>query len=73
MSSKSWNYKEVTIKAIEKIMALKEGAKTRNEWSKKAYNDWAYGVYLGWEAITIGHQKEGDDEYIRNLANSVGK
>lgn len=73
MSNKSWNYDEVTETAIKKILMLKERATKRSEQEKKSYNDWAYGVYLGWEMLTMGRQKNGDDDRIRNLANSVGK
>lgn len=73
MSSKSWNYTEVTTATIRKILKLKEASATRSEQEKKAYGNWAYGIYLGWETLTMGYQKKGDEEYIRNLANSVEK
>lgn len=72
---KGWSYSQVTESAERQIASL---AKTAAEHHDEArgiwcYQDWAYGVYIGWSNLTMGWQRDGDDERLKGLVEAVGK
>lgn len=71
---RSWSYKQVTESTEKQIASLAESAKKRpDDESVRLYRAWAYGVYLGWNHLTMGWQKDGDDARLNALAETVGK
>ena len=72
---KNWSYKQVTEAAERQIKNLAESAGKRLDQpiGLKLYQDWAYGVYLGWEELTAGWQKDGDNARVKAAAEAVGQ
>ncbi len=65
---KMWSYKSITEKAESEITRLmKLSDKTKVDYNKKVYLDWAYGVFLGWNNLTSGWQKPEDRERLEAL------
>lgn len=66
---RSWSYKAVTEAAEKRIRSLIESSNPQPSDAHKGriYREWAYGVYLGWSALTTGWQDEGDDARLEAL------
>jgi hypothetical protein len=70
---RSWSYKQATESAEKQISDLAESAKKRpDDESVRLYRAWAFGVYLGWEHLTVGWQKDGDNARLQAMADAVG-
>lgn len=62
--AQQWSYSEVTESAerrIRSLVASEDGTDVRLKW--------AYGVYLGWDMLTSGYQKDGDADRLLALAD----
>jgi hypothetical protein len=67
---KSWTYKQITEEAERQITALMEDASRKPKKEDQALlRQWAYGVYLGWNRLTMGWMEDGDDERLKALTN----
>jgi len=65
---KTWSYKSITTKAeadIKTMMA--KGAYAADDFHRRMYRDWAYGVFLGWKNLTMGWMTDGDCERLEDL------
>ena len=70
---RSWSYKQVTESTEKQIVFLADSARKRPDAeSIRLYRAWAYGVYLGWDRLTMGWQKDGDSARLNALAEAVG-
>ena len=66
MSAKCWTYNQVTAAAEDSIKSSM-GLASRDEESRRTFESFAYGAYSFWSNLTMGWQKEGDDERLRAL------
>lgn len=64
---KAWNYYEVTKAAAEQIARLMLDSRNTEPDTAFTYRQWAYGVYLAWNALTTGWQNTGDREAMEAL------
>ncbi len=62
---KSWSYRKITLEAERRIRSLVEGRSPEDE---RLYRQWAYGVHLGWNSLTMGWQQDDDGERLEALA-----
>lgn len=72
---KNWSYKQVTESTEQQIASLAKSAAADGRgdaFSQQLYKGWAYGVYMGWNALTMGWQSPGDGERLEAMANAVG-
>lgn len=69
VSEKTWTYDEITQCAEKCVNALTVPLHGDSEEDICLRRSWAFGVYLGWSWLTVGHQKEGDAERIERLAS----
>ncbi len=67
---KRWSYRQVTEATEAQIRSLVEQARSKPE-EARLFRQWAYGVYLGWESLTVGWRIDGDGERMKLLAESV--
>lgn len=67
MAEKIWSYQEITREAEAKITSLLKEAKHVPEKKHVAYI-WAYGIYLGWDNLTMGYQDASDAARLEALA-----
>jgi hypothetical protein len=67
VAEKMWSYKEITQVAEARITALLKEAKQVPE-KKHVAHIWAYGIYLGWDNLTMGYQEASDAARLEALA-----
>jgi hypothetical protein len=71
MSKPTWNYAEITKQAEARIMCLMDLSTTnradQKATSAQSIEDYAYGVYHLWNALTSGEQKPGDAERLEAM------
>ncbi len=74
---KTWSYKTITQKAEKEITDLmkqaEKNAAKSDEFSSNLVRQWAYGVYIGWNALTTGWQQIGDKERLEALTKPEEK
>jgi hypothetical protein len=62
-----WSYKEITQEAEARMTSLLKEAKQVPE-RKHVAHIWAYGIYLGWNSLTMGYQDPKDATRLEALA-----
>jgi hypothetical protein len=68
---KAWSYKAITENAETQIKHfMSNSAKSKSDFERLMYRNWAYGIYFGWERLTIGWIKDGDSERLEALTKS---
>lgn len=71
---KKFSYAEITQATKKRIQSLTEMASNCERASDSTlYKNAAWGVYLGWQAVTLGWQNDGDDDAMATLADSSKK
>jgi hypothetical protein len=70
---KQWSYKEVTDCTEREIKYLVSASRRRVGDDAEFLRQWAYGAYLMWEMLTMGHCDPLDDVRLQALANSMEK
>jgi hypothetical protein len=75
MREKTWSYKEVTEEAEQRIVSLLKEVRHIATQDQKLGQDyiahahaWAYGVFLGWNHLTLGYQDPSDVVRLEALA-----
>ena len=71
---KTWSYKQITEEAEREIAAIMEAA-SKEEIRARAdvMEDWAYGVFLGWNSLTLGWREEGERDRMESLTRRSNK
>lgn len=54
---KKWDYEQITANAEKRIRVLAESGE----------HQWAYGVFIGWDSLTTGWQRDGDNGRLERL------
>jgi hypothetical protein len=67
---KQWSYKEVTDCTEREIKYLVSASRGRVGDEAEFLRQWAYGAYLMWEMLTLGHCDPLDDVRLQALANN---
>ena len=67
MAEKMWSYKEITQGAEDRMNSLLNEARHAPE-RKHVAQIWAYGIYLGWNSLTMGYQDPKDATRLEALA-----
>jgi hypothetical protein len=67
VAEKMWSYKEITQEAEARMTSLLKEAKQVPE-RKHVAHIWAYGIYLGWNSLTMGYQDPKDATRLEALA-----
>lgn len=69
----TWDYAAITQAAEERITGLMDRARQTQANDKqletRLLRQWAYGVYLLWDDLTIGWQNDGDDARMEALTD----
>jgi hypothetical protein len=66
-----WNYKEITDCVEKEIKHLLDVAHGKTGDEAEFRRQWAYGVYLMWEMLTVGHCDPLDDVRLQALVNDM--
>ncbi|MES2207323.1 MAG: hypothetical protein V4525_11100 [Pseudomonadota bacterium] len=70
MSSKTWNYQELTAAAEKEIKKHMKSADQKSGYSKELFEHWAQGVFIFWDNLTFFEfQLESDHERLNNLVH----
>jgi hypothetical protein len=67
---KTWSYAAITAAAEARIRSLTDNSQASDPHAMRLRREWAYGVYLGWNELTLGWQNDGDDERLRTLTEA---
>lgn len=68
MEIKKWSYLQITEQTETRIRSLMQRASSAQApFEKMMIVNWAYGVYLQWEALTSGWQTNGDNLRLLKL------
>jgi hypothetical protein len=67
VADKMWSYEEITRDAEARITSLLKETRYAPE-KKHVAHIWAYGIYLGWDSLTMGHQNAKDAARLEGLA-----
>ncbi|QWE98113.1 MULTISPECIES: hypothetical protein [unclassified Cupriavidus] len=68
---KSWDYKEVTNEAEHRIQQLLEASRGKPAEEAERLRQFAHGVYVLWDGLTLGWRPSGLDDGTR-LLNLLG-
>ena len=63
---KTWSYRELTDQAEARIRSLMDPAR---ETPLQLRREWAYGVFLGWQVMTMGYIDAGDISRLEALVS----
>jgi len=69
-STKPWSYREATDAPERRIKQLMNPARPQEPDDARIYRQWAYGVFLGWQELTMGWQDDGDSERLEALTRA---
>jgi hypothetical protein len=64
---KNWSYAQVTSEAEKQILDLMRRAKDMPEDDAFMVRQWAFGVFVYWDKLTLGWREPGDGERMRQL------
>lgn len=64
---KSWSYKQVTEMAERQIRQHIAERQDDDITMARISRNFAWGAYLFWSGLTMGWQKEGDDERLKAI------
>ena len=68
VSEKAWCYSALTQEAENYILSLMEDAgRLKNQNAVELIRAWARGVFIGWDCLTSGWQKESDRARLESL------
>ncbi|CAE6820997.1 hypothetical protein R70006_06196 [Paraburkholderia domus] len=67
-TSKRWSYTAITNATEVKIIRyMTEARETTDAAKRHMLTCMAYGAYSGWYELTVGWQKDGDDQRLETL------
>lgn len=64
---KMWSYKAITEQTEREIRRLVEEDAKLDDFTVRLRKTWAWGVFMFWNNLTMGWQKEGDSERLEAL------
>jgi hypothetical protein len=71
---KSWTYAEITLATERNIVRLMQAAAEKEDPTEaRTLLSWAWGVFLGWTALTNGWQVDGDSARLEALIGVTSK
>ena len=77
---KTWSYRQLTEATETRILFLADFLKKQlarhpndrlNHMTVNQVSSWAYGAFNLWKAVTEGWQEPGDEQRLRQLADSL--
>lgn len=71
--SKRWSYTAITTAAEARIISLMTTDMEEGSAHADHRRQWAYGVFLGWNSLTLGWQNDGDSARLESLATGRQK
>lgn len=64
---KNWSYAQVTAEAEKQITTLMKRAEGMPEAEAYMVRQWAFGVFVLWDNLTMGWRESGDGDRMRSL------
>jgi hypothetical protein len=64
---KNWSYAQVTSEAEKQIRDLMKKAEGMPEGDVFMVRQWAFGVFVFWDNLTMGWREPGDGDRMRRL------
>lgn len=68
VTDKKWSYQQITEAAESRIRSLMEHVtEATPDYQRSLHQQWAYGVFMGWQSLTMGWQQDGDSDRLEAL------